>query len=146
MSRCASSKPIESNMSDVLAPSPGRTGARRFDLTSDAAAARVRRRYRAEQRFKAYGLIALTLTTIFLVILIADILIRGVPAFWYHSVSLDVPVKAEMIDPDNKRTELAQKARELAAQRRSWLGRWLMGPNEADRAPDPLQPIRDGDY
>jgi len=134
-------------MSDVLVSSPGRTGStRRFDPTSGAAAARVRRRYRAERRFKAYGLIALTLTTVFLVILIADILIRGLPAFWFYSVTLDVRVMAEEVDPENKRVELAQKARQLSAERRSWLGRWLMGPNEADRAPDPLQPIRGADY
>jgi phosphate transport system permease protein len=134
-------------MSDVIVSSPARAGStRRFDPTSSAAAARVRRRYRAERRFKAYGVIALTLTTIFLVILIADILIRGLPAFWFYSVTLDVQVKAEEVDPENKRVELAQKAQQLDAERRSWLGRWLMGPNEADRAADPLQPIRGADY
>ena len=79
-------------------------------------------------------------------VLIADILMRGLPAFWSYSVVLDVPVKAEEIDPDNKRAELAQQAQEPRAERRSWLGRWLLGPNDADRAPDPLQPIRAGDY
>jgi phosphate transport system permease protein len=115
-------------------------------VRSKESEARVRRRYRAERRFQAYGLIALTLTTLFLVVLIADILVRGLPAFWQYSVVLDVPVTAEMVDPDNKRAELAQQAEKLRAERRSWLGRWLLGPNEADRAPDPLQPIRAGDY
>jgi phosphate transport system permease protein len=120
--------------------------ARRFDAGSPAAEARVRRRYRAERRFRAYGIIALTLTTLFLAVLIADVLWRGLPTFWQHSMVLDVPVKAEEIDPDNKRDELAQKAAQLQAQRRSWIGRQLLGPNEADRADDPLQPIRAGDY
>jgi phosphate transport system permease protein len=134
-------------MSDVLVSPPARTSStRRFDLTSEAAAVRVRRRYRAEQRFKAYGLVALGLTTFFLVVLIADILIRGVPAFWSYSLVLDVPVKTEVVDPENKRTELAQKAQQRDAERRSWLGRWLMGPNEADRAPDPMEPLRTADY
>ena len=134
-------------MSDVLAPPPvGTRSMRRFDATSAEASARVRRRYRAERRFKAYGLVALTVTTLFLVVLLTDVFVRGLPAFWSYSVALDVPVKAEEIDPDNKRAELARKAAELRAQRRSWLGRWFLGPNEADRAPDPLQPIRAGDY
>ena len=106
----------------------------------------MRRRYRAEARFKLYGVIALTVTTVFLVVLIADILTRGLPAFWQHSLVFDVPVKAEAIDPENKRTELAQQAEELRSQRRSWFVRLFLGPGPADRAPDPLQPIRAGDY
>jgi phosphate transport system permease protein len=133
-------------MTDTVIAPPRERGTRRFDLTSKEAGARVRRRYLAEWRFKMYGLVALTLTTLFLVVLIADILYRGLPAFWQYSVVLDVPVKAEEIDPDNKRTELARQAAELRSQQRSWLGRWFLGPNDADRAPDPLQPIRAGDY
>jgi phosphate transport system permease protein len=134
-------------MSDtIIAPPAAVQAKRRLGTSSKAAEARTRRRYRAERRFRAYGLIALALTTLFLVILIADILIRGLPAFWYYSVVLDVPVKADEIDPGNKRTELAQQAEQLRAERRSWLGRWILGPNEADRAADPLQPIRAGDY
>jgi len=130
----------------VIAPSaPARTK-RWLDTSSRAAEARVRRRYRAERRFRAYGLIALALTTAFLVVLLADILSRGLPAFWSHSVVLEVPVKVEEIDSDNKRAELAQKAEQLRAARRSWIGRLFLGPNDADRAPDPLQPIRAGDY
>ncbi|HWE21502.1 MAG TPA: phosphate ABC transporter permease PstA [Hyphomicrobiaceae bacterium] len=130
----------------VAPPATERASTRRLDLTSKEAQARVRRRYLAEWRFKMYGLVALTLTTLFLVVLIADILYRGLPAFWQYSVVLDVPVKAEEIDPDNKRTELARQAAELRSRQRSWLGRWFLGPNDADRAPDPLQPIRAGDY
>jgi phosphate transport system permease protein len=130
----------------VTAPPVAAPTTRRFDTSSAAAKARVRRRYRAEQRFQVYGLVALALTTLFLVVLIADILMRGLPAFWQYSMVLDVPVTVETIDPDNKRAELAQKARELRSQQRSWLGRWLLGPNDADRAPDPLQPIRAGDF
>ena len=133
-------------MTDTVIAPPGGRSTRRFDLTSKEAQARVRRRYLAEWRFKLYGLIALALSTLFLVVLIADILYRGLPAFWQHSVVLDVPVKAEEIDPDNKRTELTQQAAELRSQQRSWLGRWFLGPNDADRAPDPRQPIRAGDY
>ena len=126
-------------------PLPTRAG-RRFDVTSPEAKARVRSRYRGEARFKAYGLIALTTTTVFLVVLLADILTRGLPAFWQHSVVLDVPVKAEEIDPGNKRTELAEQAQRSRAERRSWIARQFFGPGPADHAADPLQPIRAGDY
>ena len=132
-------------MTDAVLSAPAQA-IRRHDVTSDEAQVRLRRRYRAEARFKAYGIIALTVTTIFLVVLIADILSRGLPAFWQHAVVLDVPVKAEEIDPDNKRAELAQKAAQQRAERRSWIVRQFLGSNAADRASDPLQPIRAGDY
>ena len=63
--------------------------------TSDAAKARVRRRYRAEARFKAYGIAALIVTAVFLVVLIADIFVKGLPAFTQHSLLLDVAVPAD---------------------------------------------------
>ena len=44
-------------MTDLAIP-----GLRRVDFTTEAARARVRARYRAETRFKAYGLIAIGLT------------------------------------------------------------------------------------
>ena len=68
---------------------------RRVDVSSAAAQARIRARYRKEARFRAYGLSALVLTTVFVVVLIADILNRGLPAFWQNVLVLDV-----MVDPD----------------------------------------------
>ena len=88
-------------MTDIAAPLPAT--ARRLDFTSPKAQARVRARYRAEARFKAYGLIALAITTVFLVVLLADVVRRGIPAFVEHSLILDVPLKTEDIAPDGKR-------------------------------------------
>ena len=68
-----------------------------MDYKSDAAMARVRRRYRAEARFKAYGIVALIVTAAFLLVLMADILIKGLPAFVQHSLVLDVAVPADAI-------------------------------------------------
>lgn len=79
-------------MTDITAASVDRTVR---SPQRDAGAARVRRRYRAEARFKAYGIAALIVTTIFLVVLLADILAKGLPAFTQHSVTLSVPVPAE---------------------------------------------------
>lgn len=75
----------------------------RFDHASDAAAARVRRRYRAETRFRFYGIAALVVTTVFLVALLIDILGRGLPAFLQHSLVLDVPVPADAFGPPGER-------------------------------------------
>lgn len=83
---------------------------RRVDVSSQAAQARVRRRYRNEMRFRAYGLIALAVTALFLVVLMADILNRGLPAFWTHSAMLDVTLAADRIDPEGKRDPAALKA------------------------------------
>lgn len=80
---------------------------RRVSLTSDAARARVRRRNRAEKRFRAYGLIALAVTTIFLVTLIADIVIKGLPAFTQYSLALDVAVPADLVTPQQKSDPVA---------------------------------------
>jgi len=82
----------------------------RIDVNSDAMQARVRARYRAEARFRAYGIAALVLTSVFVVTVITDILIRGLPAFWQHSLVLDVPVTAQAIDPEGKRDPAAIRA------------------------------------
>ncbi len=82
---------------------------RRVDVTSPAAATRVRKRYRREAWFRGLGLSALALTAAFLIVLLADILMKGLPAFWQHSLVLDVPVKAEHVDPDGKKDPAALK-------------------------------------
>jgi phosphate transport system permease protein len=89
-------------MTDITASAAAPQEVRRFDVDSDEARARVKRRYRAEARLKAYGLTALAITAIYLVVLIADILRNGLPAFWQHSLVIDVPVKAEQISETGK--------------------------------------------
>ena len=137
-------------MTDAVLAGPARPLPRvpmhRQNTSSAEAKARVRRRYRAERRFKTYGLGALCITTTFLLVLLADILIRGIPAFWQHSLVLDVPVKAETIDPDNKRAEMFDAAEKLRSERSWWIVRQLFGPSPADTAPDPLQPLRAADF
>ena len=93
-------------MTDIAASSPLTLG-RRLDLTSDEAIARVRSRYRAEARFRTYGLIALVFTTIFLVVLIADIVRKGLPAFTQYSLLLDVAVPADLVEPAKRSDPVA---------------------------------------
>jgi phosphate transport system permease protein len=85
-------------MTDAVLPS-----LRSIDLASDEAKARVRARYRAEARFRFYGLFAIGLTTLFLLVVLTDILIRGLPAFTQHWLRLDVTIDAAEIDPKGTR-------------------------------------------
>jgi phosphate transport system permease protein len=78
-------------------------GPRPIDITSDAAKRRTRKRYRAEARFKAYGIAAILFAFLFLVILIADILMKAMPAFTLYELALDVTPTQEQIDPDASR-------------------------------------------
>jgi len=85
-------------MTDITAP-------RDTTLTrkKQSDAALVRRRYAAERRFKAYGVIAIAITAIFLVILFADILRKGYPAFTEHTLGLNIAVDAAVVDPQGTR-------------------------------------------
>ena len=77
---------------------------RRLDVTSDAAVRRVKRRYRAEARFRAYGMGAILFAALFLVILLADIGLKAIPAFTQTRLQLDLPVSAEFVNPEKPAT------------------------------------------
>jgi phosphate transport system permease protein len=87
-----------SNMTDVTAPA-----IRTVDIATDAARARVRARYRAEARFKFYGIAAIAITAIFLVIVLTDILMKGIPAFTQHQLEMQIKIDAAEIDPQGTR-------------------------------------------
>lgn len=72
----------------------------RHSANSDAL---VARRYRSERRFKFYGIAAIAVTAIFLVLLFADILTKGLPAFFEHRITLPVRIDQAAIDPQNSR-------------------------------------------
>ncbi|HPG88100.1 MAG TPA: phosphate ABC transporter permease PstA [Hyphomicrobium sp.] len=76
---------------------------RRANFDSDEMVARVKRRYRSEWRFKALGGAALVLTAVFVIAVLSDIVIKGTPAFTQHSLMLDVPVRADVVDPKGTR-------------------------------------------
>jgi phosphate transport system permease protein len=65
--------------------------------------AQVARRYRAERRFKFYGIAAIAVSAIFLLLLFADILSKGLPAFFESRVILPVKVDQQAIDPQNSK-------------------------------------------
>jgi phosphate transport system permease protein len=73
---------------------------RSIDVSSAAARGRIRKRYRAEARFRAYGIGAVLFALFFLVFLVTDIVIKALPAFTVSTVTLTVDVSREAIDPD----------------------------------------------
>ena len=67
-----------------------------------AYAARLKKRYASEQRFRFYGVAALVLTTAFLAYLLVDIVRKGWPAFFEHTATINVmidPAKIDASDP-----------------------------------------------
>ena len=96
-------------MTDIASPPP-LTIARAFDLSSTRAQARIRRRYRSEARFKAYGLLALVVAAVFLVALISNIVMKGLPAFTQYSLLLDVAIPADLVEPDKQRDPVALRS------------------------------------
>ncbi len=114
-------------MTDLTLPA-----VRTLDLASDAAKARVRARYRAEARFKFYGLAAIGLTAIFLVVVLADIVVRGLPAFWQHKLVFDVTVDRAEIDPQGTRDPAVIRAGDFQALVRNTLRAQF--PEVSDRA------------
>ena len=81
-----------------------------LDLNSPAMQARLRRRYRAERRFRLYGIFAIGFAALCLVTLLADIVYKAVPAFTTSWVKLDIQLPREELDPQgtNSRDVIAQ--------------------------------------
>ena len=63
----------------------------------------VAQRYRSERRFKFYGIAAIAVTAVFLVLLFADVLVKGLPAFTEHRMTLPIKVDQAAIDPQNSK-------------------------------------------
>jgi phosphate transport system permease protein len=66
-------------------------------------AASLKRRYRAERRFRAYGAMAVALGVLFVVFLFWSIISKGYTAFQQTYVKLDVTYSAEHVDPAGTR-------------------------------------------
>jgi len=70
---------------------------------SDRALRNLRRRHAAERRFRRYGMVAVGLALSTLVVLLGSIAWRGLPGFFQHTVTLDVVLSADVLDPDGTR-------------------------------------------
>ena len=65
---------------------------------SDATVRRLRRRYAAERRFRAYGIAAIVFALGVLAVLVFTLVWDGHSAFVQTEVRIDVPLPAEAID------------------------------------------------
>jgi phosphate transport system permease protein len=71
------------------------------DTIDHAYAARLKKRYAAEKRFRFYGVAALVLTVLFLGYLLVDIATKGWPAFFEHRATVTVTLDPAKIDATN---------------------------------------------
>ena len=62
----------------------------------------MQRRHAAEKRFKLYGLTAISIALLAVVLLFVDILIKGLPAFWETSIRLDIYFDPAIITPEGQ--------------------------------------------
>ncbi len=70
---------------------------------SEGYAARLRARYAAEQRFKAYGIAAVAAAAVMLVVLLGTIVGQGYTAFWQTQIRLEIHFDPAEIDPQGTR-------------------------------------------
>ncbi len=66
-------------------------------------AAHLKKRYRAERRFRAYGITAIALAGLIVVLLLGSIIASSLPAFTHHSVTLNITISEDNIDTDDLR-------------------------------------------
>jgi phosphate transport system permease protein len=72
-------------------------------LSPEASAARTRRRYRAERRFRAVGLVAIMIALGLLVLLLTTIVLQGYKAFAQTTIRLNIAFAEAAIDPNGTR-------------------------------------------
>ena len=63
----------------------------------------LNKRYKKEKRFILLGRVAVSLTIIFLVILLGSILLRGISGFYTTNIFLTTSLSQEIIDPEDKK-------------------------------------------
>jgi phosphate transport system permease protein len=86
-------------MSNTASTPPG-TSVLDNGRASAAVVSGLKRRYAAEKRFRAYGMIAVGFALIFLVFLFADIIGKGLPAFTQTMIRLDVTLYPQDLNPE----------------------------------------------
>ncbi|MEM7021998.1 MAG: phosphate ABC transporter permease PstA [Pseudomonadota bacterium] len=90
-------------MTDI-AQTPSVTGVtiRPRRLSPEDAAARTKRRYAAERRFRVVGLMGILIALGLLVLLLTTIVAQGYTAFVQTTIKLDIAFDQAVIDPDGK--------------------------------------------
>jgi phosphate transport system permease protein len=77
------------------------------------------RRHAAERRFRWYGLIAISVGLLFVILMFANIIGKGYPAFWQTYIQVPITFDAETIDPSGQRDPKALETADYAALIRS---------------------------
>lgn len=95
------------------------TAARSF--VREEVRARLGRRYRAERRFRLYGLCAILLAAAFLGFLVITMIVRAIPAFTQSQVQLDITFDAAEVTRDGAVTQEALIAANFTAMAREAL-------------------------
>jgi len=67
------------------------------DWSDPAMTRRIRRRYAAETRFRAFGFVAVAASVLFLAFLLVNMLINGIPGFLRTEIRLAIPVSADKL-------------------------------------------------
>src|SRR5271165_7178128 len=76
-------------------------------LAGSDAGTRLRARYRAERRFRLYGICSIAIALVFLAVLLGSIVLQGYSAFVQTRIALPIAFNAETIDPDGNRDRAA---------------------------------------
>ena len=63
----------------------------------------LEKRYKKEKRFIFLGRVAVSLTIIFLVVLLGSIILRGISGFYTTNITIKTSLTQKIIDPTEKR-------------------------------------------
>jgi phosphate transport system permease protein len=83
----------------------------------------LQRRHAAERRFRWYGLTAISLGLMFVVLMFANIIGKGYPAFWQTYVQVPISFDPAVIDPQGTRDPAAIESADYAALVRAGMRR-----------------------
>ncbi|HOB60826.1 MAG TPA: phosphate ABC transporter permease PstA [Candidatus Competibacteraceae bacterium] len=83
--------------------------------------ATLKRRHAAERRFRWYGLLAISLGLIFVLLMFGNIIGKGYPAFWQSYIQLPIKFDAAILDPEGNRDPHAIENADYAALVRTGL-------------------------
>ncbi|MBX3505345.1 MAG: phosphate ABC transporter permease PstA [Parvibaculum sp.] len=111
----------------------GTTGKAQTRAPRAGVSTRTKRRYAAERRFRAYGVVAILIALGFLVFLFSSIIGNGWTAFLQTGIRLDVRFDEQVIDPSGERKDMQLRTANYQRLARDALFARL-GVNEDDRA------------
>ncbi len=89
-------------MTDVTSPTPSASVPKKKGslLVADE---RTKKRNAAEKRFQAYGIIAIGIGLLFLIVLLGSIIRNGIPAFTQAYITVPIELIEEKLDPNGNR-------------------------------------------